>query len=168
MKLKLVPILFAVLTVSSFSLKAQDKKMSQTQIKQEQDQFKDRYEAQKKATQTAFNNDMKALEVQKNLTPAQRKAQMDIIKDRYEMQKKANQTTFKTGKNKLKEEREELNNGKRKGEEKNEGEEKHKDKIKHEKKEKHEEKENHERHNKMLKPAQHEHHDNHSSKPNKH
>ena len=96
---------------------------------------------------------MKALKAQKNLTSAQRKEQMDIIKDRYEMQKKANQTTFKTDKNKLKEERKEFNNGKRKVEEKHEG------------KEKHEKKEKHERHDKMVKPI---HHENHSSKPNKH
>ena len=153
MKSKLFLIFCAALAVSSFSLKAQDKKMPESQIKQQQDQFKDRYEVQKKATQTAFNNDMKALKAQKNLTSAQRKEQMDVIKNRYEMQKKANQTTFKTDKNKLKEERKEFNNGKRKGEEKNEA------KVKHEKKEKHE------RHDKMVKPI---HHENHSSKPNKH
>lgn len=122
MKMKLLPILFAALTVSSFSLNAQDKKMSEMQIKQQQDQFKDRYEIQKKTIQTAFNTDMKALAAQKNLTPAQRKEQMDIIKDRYEMQKKANQATFKTDKNNLKEKRELLNNGKHLGEEKHEGE----------------------------------------------
>ncbi len=112
MKLKLLPILFAALTVSSFSLNAQDKKMSEMQIKQQQDQFKDRYEIQKKTIQTAFNTDMKALEAQKNLTPAQRKEQMDIIKDRYQQQKKANQAAYKNDKNILKEKRDLLNNGK--------------------------------------------------------
>ena len=125
MKSKLLLTLFIALTASSFSLKAQDKKMSEMQIKQQQDQFKDRYEAQKKTIQTAYNMDMKALEAQKNLTPAQRKEQMDIIKDRYEMQKKANQTTYKNDKNNLKEKREVLNNGKHEREEKHEGKEKH-------------------------------------------
>lgn len=122
MKFKLLPILFAAITVSSFSLNAQDKKSSEMQIKQDQDQFKDRYELQKKTTQNAFNADMKALEEQKNLTPAQRKERMDAIKDRYETQKKANQLAFKKDKDILKEKRELNNNGKHLGEEKHEGE----------------------------------------------
>ena len=117
MKSKFLTIVFIALTISGISLKAQDKNMTELQIKQQQEQFKDRYELQKKTIQNTYKTDKEALEANKNLTPAQRKQQGDIIKDRYEQQKKVNQEAFKTEKNTIKEAREGLNKGKHKGEE---------------------------------------------------
>lgn len=116
MKSKFLTILFTALTLSGISLKAQEKKMTELQIKQQQEQFKDRYEMQKKTIQNAFKSDKEALEANKNLTPEQRKQQEEAIRDRYLQQKKANQDAFKTNKNTIKEAREGLNNGKHKEE----------------------------------------------------
>lgn len=142
MKSKILLVLFTALTFAGMSLKAQDRKTSEMQLKQQQEQYRDNYELQKKTVQAAYQRDMKAL-TSKNLTPAQRKTQMDLIKDRYEQQKKADQDAFKANMNTIKERREALNNGKHVGEDKDKDEMKMKhDKMKEkheEKKEKHEE-----------------------------
>ena len=141
MKSKILLVLFTFLTLAGISLKAQDRKTSEMQLKQQQEQFKDKYQIQKKTVQEGYQRDMKAL-TSKNLAPAQRKIQRDLIKDRYEQQKKADQDAFKENMNTIKDRRETLNNGKRIGEDKDKDEKKMKqDKMKEkhgEMKEKHE------------------------------
>ena len=128
MKSKILLVLFTALTFAGISIKAQDRKTLEMQIKQQQEQFKDNYEMQKKTIQTAYQRDMQAL-ASKNLTPAQHKIQMDVIKDRYEQQKRANQDAYKVNMNTIKARRETLNNGKRVGDDKDKDEMK----MKHEK-----------------------------------
>ncbi len=112
MKSKFLLILLAALTVGGISLNAQDRKMTETEIKLQQDQYHDRYELQKKTLQDAYNNDMKAIADQKNLTPMERKAKRDAIRDRYLQQKHANQDAYKVDKDRLQARRKALNDGK--------------------------------------------------------
>lgn len=102
MKSKFLIILFSALTIVSVSLNAQDRNMTETEMKSQQDEYQSRYNQQKKTLQNAYNSDKKAITEQNILTPIERKAKRDAIKDRYLEQKQANKDTYKAEKDRLK------------------------------------------------------------------
>ena len=118
MKSKMLPVLFACFSLTGISVKAQEKKPTEVQIKVQQDQFQHAYAKQKKSIQAGYEKDSKVLEAKKNLAPGQKKMQQDMIKARYEEQKRADLEAYNANMNIIKQKKEALNNGRKSGENK--------------------------------------------------
>lgn len=118
MKSNMLLVLFACVTLTGISVKAQEKKPTEVQIKVQENQFQNAYAKQKKYIQAGYEKDMKILEAKKNLAPGQKKMQHDMIKARYEEQKRADQEAFNGNMNIIKQRRDAVNNGKKSGEDK--------------------------------------------------
>ncbi len=130
MKYNMLLVLFACVTLTGISVKAQEKKPIEVQIKVQQDQFQNAYAKQKKSIQAGYEKDRKILEAKKNLAPGQKKMQMDMIKARYEEQKRADQEAFNANMNSIQQRRDALNKGKKSGDDKVESMKMKQDKMK--------------------------------------
>ena len=113
MNSKMSLVLFAFFTLTGISVKAQEKKPTEVQIKVQQDQFQNAYAKQKKSIEAGYEKDRKILEAKKNFAPGQKKIQQDMLKARYEEQKRADLEAFNANMNIIKQRKDTLNKGKK-------------------------------------------------------
>src|SRR5688572_27428574 len=102
MKRKIFTLAMAsFLMLSAASVQAQDRRTDNTEMQQEHQMIKERYEQRKQAIHEAYKSDMAALGAKSGLSATERREQRRLIQERFNQQKKELQAAYKADKKAL-------------------------------------------------------------------
>jgi hypothetical protein len=94
-------VIVSALMLSAASVQAQDRRYDNTELQQDHQAIKERYEQRKQAIHDAYKRDMEALGAKSGLSALERKEQRRIIQERFNQQKKELQAAYKADKKAL-------------------------------------------------------------------